>query len=298
MRTGPGFLAVFLLSAGLHAQDGAAPRAPASGSPSLSEDQIRDLFRQVADADRQNDKKQRDYTYTEREEMRTLDGKGRVKSTESKTYEVMELYGSQVHRLVAKDDKALSGGAATKEEERIQKVVARRSNEDAKERQRREERSEKQREEDRQFVREVADAYNFRMTGVETLNGRETYVIDAEPRPGYQPHLKEARILPKFRFRAWIDKRESQWKKLDVQCIDTVSFGLVVARLHKGSRVVFEQTRVNDEVWLPQHMAVKLDARVALLKEFNIEQDVTYRDYKKFRADTKLVPVGEVAEPH
>ena len=230
--------------------------------------------------------------------MRTLDGKGRVKSTESKTYEVMELYGSQVHRLVAKDDKALSGGAATKEEERIQKVVARRSNEDAKERQRREERSEKQREEDRQFVREVADAYNFRMTGVETLNGRETYVIDAEPRPGYQPHLKEARILPKFRFRAWIDKRESQWKKLDVQCIDTVSFGLVVARLHKGSRVVFEQTRVNDEVWLPQHMAVKLDARVALLKEFNIEQDVTYRDYKKFRADTKLVPVGEVAEPH
>jgi hypothetical protein len=156
----------------------------------------------------------------------------------------------------------------------------------------------KRHDQDRQFVREVADAYNFRMTGVETLNGRETYVIDAEPRPGYQPHLKEARILPKFRFRAWIDKRESQWKKLDVQCIDTVSFGLVVARLHKGSRVVFEQTRVNDEVWLPQHMAVKLDARVALLKEFNIEQDVTYRDYKKFRADTKLVPVGEVAEPH
>ena len=72
----------------------------------------------------------------------------------------------------------------------------------------------------------------------------------------------------------------------------------MVARLHKGSCVVFGQTRVNDEVWLPQHMAVKLDARVALLKEFNIEQDVTYRDYKKFRADTKLVPVGEVAEPH
>jgi hypothetical protein len=45
-------------------------------------------------------------------------------------------------------------------------------------------------------------------------------------------------------------------------------------------------------------MAVKLDARVALLKEFNIEQDTTYRDYKKFRADTKVVPVGEVAEPH
>jgi hypothetical protein len=44
-------------------------------------------------------------------------------------------------------------------------------------------------------------------------------------------------------------------------------------------------------------LAVKVDARVALLKEFNLEQDVTYRDYKKFRADTKIVPVGEVAQP-
>jgi hypothetical protein len=298
MRTGPGFLAAFLLLAGLHAQDGAGPRAPTGGPLSLSEDQIRDLFRQAADADLKNDKKQRDYTYTEREVMRTLDGKGRVKSTESKTYEVMEIYGSEVHRLVAKDDKALSGDAVRKEEERIQKVVARRTNEDQKERAKREERSEKRREEDRQFVREVADAYNFRLTGAESLDGRETYVIDAEPRPGYQPRLKEARILSKCRFRAWIDKSEAEWKKLDIQCIDTVSFGLVVARLHKGSRVIFEQTRVNDEVWLPQHLAVKLDARVALLKEFNIEQDTTYRDYKKFRADTKVVPVGEVAEPH
>jgi len=29
------------------------------------------------------------------------------------------------------------------------------------------------------------------------------------------------------------------------------------------------------------------------LKNFNLEADVTYRDYKKFRTDTKIVPVGE-----
>jgi len=285
MRAWPGLLAAFLVTAGLCAQ-----------SASLSEDQIRALVRQAADADLQNDKKQRDYTYTEREEKHTLDGQGRVKSTESKTYEVMELYGLEVRRLIAKNDQTLSGGAAEKEEERIGKVVARRSSEDEKERQKRQERDEKRRAEDREFVREVADAYNFRQVGVESLEGRETYVIDGEPRPGYRPHLKDAGFLPKFRFRAWIDKSDAGWKKLDIQCIDTVSFGLVLARLHKGSRIVIEQTRVNDEVWLPQHMAVKVDARVALLKEFNIEQDVTYRDYKKFRAETKVVPVGEVAE--
>jgi hypothetical protein len=297
MHTGSILLAAFLVSAGASAQDVTVPPAPASGPASLSEDQIRDLLRRAADADLKNDKMQRNYTYTEREETRKLDGKGKVKSTESKTYDVMELYGSHVRRLVARDDQALSGDAARKEEERIQKVTARRANEDEKERQKRQEGADKQRDEDRQFVREVADAYNFRLTGVESPDGRDTYVIDAVPRPGYQPHLKDARMLPKFRFRAWIDKSDAEWKKLDIQCIDTVSFGLVLARLHKGSRIVIEQTRVNDEVWLPQHMAVRVDARVALLKEFNIALDTTYRDYKKFRADSKVVPVGEVTEP-
>jgi hypothetical protein len=28
------------------------------------------------------------------------------------------------------------------------------------------------------------------------LNGRDTYVIDADPRPGYEPHSKDAKFLP------------------------------------------------------------------------------------------------------
>jgi hypothetical protein len=244
----------------------------------------------------ENDKRQRDYTYIQREEQHKLDGKGQVKSTETKTSEVMELYGEPVERLTAKDDKPLSDKDAKKEEEKIQKLVDKRKNESPEGRRKREEKEEKDREQGRQFVREVADAYNFRLAGIESLSGRDTYVIDGEPRPGYQAHLKEAKILPKFRFRAWIDKDESQWKKLDIQCIDTVSFGLFLARIHKGSRITIEQTRINDEVWLPQHVNVKVDVRLALLKDFNVEDDITYRDYKKFRIGTKIVPLGEASE--
>jgi hypothetical protein len=272
---------------------GQDPTAKAT-TPSLSEDQIRDLIRQTAEKDMKNDKQQRDYTYIQREEEHKLDGKGQVKSTETKTSEIMELYGEQVERLIAKDDKPLSEKDTKKEEEKIQKLIDKRKNESEEERKEREKKEEKDRVQERQFVREVADAYNFQLVSVESIEGRDTYVIDGEPRPGYEPHLKEAKILPKFRFRAWIDKDESQWKKLDIQCIDTVSFGLFLARIHKGSRIVIEQTRINDEVWLPQHIAVKVDVRVALLKDFNVEDDVTYRDYKKFRTDTKIVPIGEV----
>lgn len=276
-------------------QDSLPPTATGS-APSLSEDQIRELIRQTADHDMENDKRQRDYTYIQREEQHKLDGKGEVKFTEIKTSEIMELYGEQVERLVAKDDKPLSEKDAKKEEEKIQKLIDKRKNESEEGRKKREEKEEKEREQNRQFVREVADAYNFHLAGIESLAGRDTYVIDGDPRPGYEPHLKEAKILPKFRFRAWIDKDESQWKKLDIQCIDTVSWGLFLARIHKGSRITIEQTRINDEVWLPQHINLKVDVRLALLKNFNVEDDITYRDYQKFRTNTRIVPLGEVQE--
>ena len=62
-----------------------------------------------------------------------------------------------------------------------------------------------------------------------------------------------------------------------------------------GSQVVFE-TRVNDEVWLPQHVTYKVDARVALFKGYNFNGEDTYRDYKKFGASSKIVRMGEVRE--
>jgi len=75
-----------------------------------------------------------------------------------------------------------------------------------------------------------------------------------------------------------------------------VSWGWFIARIHKGSRIVIEQTRVNDEVWLPQYTRLKLDAKIALLKQFNMDLDMSYRDYKKFRTETKIIPGGEVVE--
>jgi hypothetical protein len=198
--------------------------------------------------------------------------------------------------MIEKDDKPLDSEDAEREEKKIQKIIDRRKNESDDARRKRKEKEEKDREEGRKFVREVADAYNFHLAGTEAVEGRDAWVIDAEPRPGYEPHIKDAKFLSKFQGRVWIDKNDAQLAKLDVECIDTVSLGLFLARVHKGSRIVIEQTRVNDEVWLPKHVAVKVDVRVALLKNFNVEDEQTYRDYKKFRATGRIVGVGDAQE--
>lgn len=263
----------------------------------LASDEIQPLIRAVAENDIANDLKQRDYTYLQREEEHKLDGQGNEKSLETRNYEIMMLYGQQVRRLIARNDKPLGAAEAGKEEKKIQKIMGEREQETPPQREKRLHKEAEEREEERAFVREVADAYTFRLVGTETLDGRETYVIDADPRPDFHPHLKDAKYLPKFRGRIWIDSAETQWLKLECEAIDTVSWGLFLARIHKGSRISIELTRVNDEVWLPKSINLKLSARLALLKNFNVIENVSYRDYKKFRSDTRIVPVPE-GEPH
>jgi hypothetical protein len=284
-------------TAAAHAQDPpAAPDLTPGPDGKLSQAQMQDLFRIVADKDDLNQKLERDYTYVDREVQNKLDGKGQNKSTEVKTYEILEIYGEQVRRLIAKDDKPLDGKDTQKEDEKVQKIIDKRKNESDSDRRKREEKQEKEREEDRKFVHEIADAYNFTLVGSEAVGGREAWVIDGEPRPGFEPHMKDAKFLCKFRGRVWIDKGDLQLAKMDVEAIDTVSLGWVIARVHKGTRFMLEQTRVNDEVWLPRKISFKIDARVALLKGFNIDGEDTFREYKKFRTSSKIVGMGEVKD--
>jgi hypothetical protein len=260
--------------------------------------QIRELLLRAEAKDLENDKRQRDYTYIERVEQHSLDGHGRdghadVKKIESRTLEILEIYGEQVERLTAKDDKPLSAGEAKKEDDKIRKIIDKRKNESEADRRKRLEKEAKSREEDRKFVLEIADAFNFRLVGSEVLGERDTWVLEGEPRSGYEPKQRGAKILSKFKGRVWIDKAEAQWVKLDITAIDTIAVGFVLARIHKGTCVVVELTKVNDEVWLPKHLQFHFDARVALFKSYDVDVDQTYRDYKKFRTTTKITVLGE-----
>jgi hypothetical protein len=255
--------------------------------------QIRTLLIQAEEKDLENDKRLRDYTYIERQEEHKLDAQGNVAKTEIRTSDILEVYGEQVEKLIAKDDKPLPAEESKKEDEKIQKIIDKRRNESEDDRRKRVEKEEKQREEDRKFVLEVADAFNFRLVGSEMIDGRDTWVLDGEPRPGYEPQHRDARMLNKVHGRVWIDKAEAQWVKLDITAIDTIAFGVFLARIHKGARIVVDLTKVNEEVWLPKHVQFRLDVRLALVKNYREDIDQTFRDYKKFRTDSKITVLGE-----
>jgi hypothetical protein len=134
------------------------------------------------------------------------------------------------------------------------------------------------------------------MQPVEQVNGRDAWVISADPRKEYRPKTKEAKILQKIRFRAWIDKSETQMVRVDGDVIDDITFGVFLAKLQKGAHFTVEQMRVNDEVWLPQHVAINAGARL-LFKHLDFNDDLTYRDYRKFRTEAKITGMVDPQAP-
>ena len=256
-------------------------------------EQVRALLLEAEQKDLENDKRLRNYTYIERQEEHKLDEHGNVAKIVTRTSEVLEIYGEQVEKLIAKDDKSLPDSEARKEDEKIQRIIDKRKNESDGDRRKRLEKERKEREEDRKFVLEIADALNFRLVGSEAIDGRDTWVLEGEPRPGYEPRQRNAKFLTKFKGRVWIDKAEAQWVKIDITAIDTIAIGVFLARIHKGARVVVDLTKVNDEVWLPKHVQFRLDAKLALLKTYREDIEQTFRDYKKFRTATRITVLGE-----
>jgi hypothetical protein len=75
--------------------------------------------------------------------------------------------------------------------------------------------------------------------------------------------------------------------------LDTLTFGFGLLRVAPGGTLHFEQTRVNDEIWLPSYVLIRGDARLAFVKKLRAEIDIRYSGYRKFQADSNLVGTAE-----
>ena len=245
----------------------------------------------------ENDRKQQDaainYTYLQRMETRSVDSAGNVKSRHSRTTDITRLEGSPYRRQVAVDDKPLPPKEQRKEDEKLQASIEERRKESPEQREHRLADWRHRQEKNRAALKELPEAFDLKLAAEETIDGRPMYVIDAAPRPGYKPKSQATQFLPKVKARFWIDKGEEQWVKLDMESLDTITFGGVLVRLAKGSHLIIEQTRVNNELWLPKYALLKAAARVMLLYPVREEIEFTFTDYKKFQTDSRVISSGQ-----
>ncbi|HLK18217.1 MAG TPA: hypothetical protein VKT81_04640 [Bryobacteraceae bacterium] len=249
----------------------------------------RAIVRKSVELDQLNWARRKDYTWVGRETERYLDSNGTVKSTKSQSWETLVLYGEPHRREIERDGKKLPPEEQRKQQEKLDKAIAKLEHETPEQRQHRVAERDRQREKDWAFLREIPDLFDLRIEGETTLDGRDVWVIQATPRPESHPSSGDAKALLKIRGKIWVDKAEYQWVRIEAETMGTISYGIFLARLDPGAKLVFEQERVNNEVWLPKHMHTSGSGRVALLKRISMEDDLTWSNYRKFQVDSKII---------
>jgi hypothetical protein len=262
---------------------------PFCGAPSYAAEDAREIVRRSVNAGDENVRAARNYTFRERNEGRTLDGSGNVTKTESETYDVTLLDGSPYRRLVARDDKPLPPKDERKEDEKLRKITEARRKETEAQRQKRIADWDKKRAQERESWREVVEAFDLRIAGDDHREGREQYIVEAVPHPGYKPHTRAAGFFSKVKGKIWIDKQDYHWARVEAEVVETITFGGILLRLAKGSHLEADQTRVNGEVWLPKTFQAEASARIGLVKKFHGRMEITYSDFKKFQTDSRIV---------
>jgi hypothetical protein len=252
----------------------------------------RDIVRRAVDADRRHSEAARNYTFLQRNQVKEFDGGGNIKKNEDRTFDVTLLDGSPYRRLVARNGRPISEAEQKWEQEKLQQGIEQRRHETPEQRERRVTEWRRKQEKQREPLKEFPDAFDFRIAGEESMDGIAVWVIDATPKPGFRPKLSSASFFPKVEARLWISKSDYAWVKIDMKTLDTISFGAVVLRLAKGSRLIIEQARVNNEIWLPKQVTLHASARILLFKALRAQYLFTFSDYKKFQVDSRVVSTG------
>jgi hypothetical protein len=215
-----------------------------------------------------------EYECTKHEIDRQLDGKSGVKKTDDDVYDVIPLgHGDSYELHLRHNNEPLRGDQKASAE----RELARRRAETTAQKK---DRFQKEAAE-RSYLKEVPDAFDFKIVGTENLPTGPAWVLEATPHRGYHARSRYAHMFPSMHGKLWIDQKDVQWVKADAVATNTVSFGFFIARLAKGSHIVIEQTKLPDSAWVPKRVQAKASARTFLLFNHNFEEDVTYSNYRK-----------------
>jgi hypothetical protein len=208
----------------------------------------------------------------ERDEDRRLNSLGQVKSKNVEVSRMILVNGARFELLMEHNGQLPSATEQRKSDEDLDKL----KHETPTERTGRLRKDQ----ENRSFLRDMLEAFDFHIIAEEVVDGRSAYVLQATPHPGYQAHGKYGKMFNKVEGKLWVDKEDFGWIKVDGQVTQSFSMGLFVARVQRGSHIILEQVCLGDAVWVPKRLELRASARILFLKSLDLDRILTYSDYR------------------
>jgi hypothetical protein len=202
-------------------------------------------------------------------------------------YDVYYIGDEELRHMIAKNGKPLEGDEKQEEDERFSKKFDELKKKQA-ELAADPKKQEKQNQQEDAEISDFLRAEKFTNARRERFRGQDVIVFDFAANPAYKPKKLIESFIQKLVGVMWVDEQARDVARLEAVFSDNVKIGGgILASLSKGSNLVFEQTLVNNEVWLPSYTEVHAGGRFLFLKLKANEID-TYSDYKKFQVDVKI----------
>lgn len=263
--------------------------AGAQAASSASTD-AESLLKAVVANQKQLETARKNYIFHRRDEEQDTDESGKVKKTTVSEYEVFFVGPWEIDRLLSKDGKPLSDSEKKKQDEQVEKEQKK-----ARERLRKEESGEEP-DKDAITMAKFLAADRFYNLRRETIRGREVYAFDFAPRPDFKPHNLSEKVLESLSGTLWIDEDAKQAVRLEAHLVDGFKVGGgIVGSVKKGGNVIFEQEKVNGEVWMPSYGEIHLDYRIVFSRKVaNVM--LRYSDYRKFKVESKITGFEEISK--
>jgi hypothetical protein len=265
----PTLLVVLAASYALYAQS-SGPEKQQNGVSVLD---ARQIVRQSVLATERSWQARDQYIYMEHDDDRRLDSLGQVKSEDISLTRMNLVNGARLEQLMERNGRIPSA----EEQKKIDQDFEKLKHETPAEQTARLRKDQ----ENRSFLHDVIEAFDFHLIGEEAVDGRPAYVLRATPHPGYHARGKYGKMFNKVEGKLWVDKQDFGWIKVDGQVTQAFSMGLFVARVQRGSHIILEQTCVGDAVWVPKRLEVRASARILFLKSLDIDRILTYSDYRR-----------------
>ena len=248
---------------------------------------IADLLKAVESNQKALEKLVEQYTCDKTQTEFEIDSHGATKQKGTKEYQVFYLGGDEVDRLIAKDGKPLSPDEDRRESERVQKRAQEYEKKQVKKASDAEHGHEEKRNKDDVQVSDFLRIDRFTNPRRETFRGHEVIVFDFEPNPSYKPSTMVERLLHELQGSVWIDEQAQDVVRLEASLNNTFKMaGGLFASLQKGSAFTFEQSKINDEVWLPSYLEAHVNAKLLLVKGLSGNFTERYSNYQKFHVES------------
>src|SRR6266436_119307 len=261
---------------------------------------LKQLFKEIDANQKVVDKIKENYTGRRYTEETEYDGTGKVTKVERHDHTFFYLNGEEISTLAGEDGQPLSAEKQAKQNDitkkRIEEIQRKQSKKEEKEEQAREE-GKDEKDNDEPGIEMFLRACQFVNPRHERFRGQDVLVFDFEGNPEYKAKKIAEHIAQQLAGVLWVDEKQHEVARLEAYFVKDFRFaGGLLANLQKGTSFIFEQTFLNNEVWLPTYEEAHISVRVLLVKGFKVNEVTRYSDYQRFHIET-LAKIAKPAEP-